>query len=412
MRISTILLLCFAFSIHLQAQNPGCDGVRYKDDVFVNVKKTTVQYTTAPSYYFNQTIDLFVDIYEPEGDAIAKRPVVLLAHGGTFIFGNKQDMKDWCERYARKGYVAASIQYRLYPVFPLGFPDSIKIIDAAVKAVSDMKAAVRFLHQDAAGANQFRVDTDHIFIGGYSAGAVAALHAAYLDSTDTYDAFIQTALSNNGGFRGNSGNAANLAFPFNPGAVVNMSGGIYRRNWITQNSVPLMSIHGTVDGTVAYNNGLAANLIYLEGSGILHPQAESVGILNELLTVEGGGHTDVYSNAQYLPQRDSFTAMSSSMMEFLSCTTSSTPELEQAARSWNIYPNPASETVRLQLPNQILPELVLVQIFDNAGKLIVETRATDEMLSLSSLQRGVYSIRITDMSRPGLLFPVRQLVKI
>jgi hypothetical protein len=207
-------------------------------------------------------------------------PVVLLAHGGTFIFGNKQDMKDWCERYARKGYVAASIQYRLYPVIPFGFPDSVKIIDAAVKAMSDMKAAVRFLNQDAAGANQFKIDPEHIFIGGYSAGGVAALHAAYLDTTDAMDPFIRTTLDNNGGLNGNSGDATNLSFPFTPSAVVNMSGGLYRRAWITENSVPLVSFHGTADATVAYESGLAANLIYLEGSGILHPQAELVGLMD------------------------------------------------------------------------------------------------------------------------------------
>lgn len=411
MRNCTLLLFCLAVCARLTAQNPGCDGTRYRDDVFSGIKKTTVKYTTAPSYFFNQTIDLFVDIYEPEGDAIAKRPVVLLAHGGTFIFGNKQDMKDWCERYARKGYVAASIQYRLYPVIPFGFPDSVKIIDAAVKAMGDMKAAVRFLSQDAAGANQFKIDPEHIFIGGYSAGGVAALHAAYLDTTDAIEPFIRTALDNNGGLNGNSGDAANLSFPFNPGAVVNMSGGLYRRGWITENSVPLVSFHGTADATVAYGAGLAANLVYLEGSGILHPQAELVGVRNALLTVPDGGHTDIYSNANFLSQRDSFTNLAASLLEDLTCTSVSAPELVQAARTWRTYPNPVSDWLRLQLPAEIQSGLVQVQVFDGTGRLALETRAGADGVSVAGLQPGVYAIRITDLSRPDLAFPVRQFVK-
>ncbi len=411
MRNCTLLLFCLAVCARLTAQNPGCDGTRYRDDVFSSIKKTTVKYTTAPSYFFNQTIDLFVDIYEPENDAITKRPVVLLAHGGTFIFGNKQDMKDWCERYARKGYVAASIQYRLYPVIPFGFPDSVKIIDAAVKAMSDMKAAVRFLNQDAAGANQFKIDPEHIFIGGYSAGGVAALHAAYLDTTDAMDPFIRTTLDNNGGLNGNSGDATNLSFPFTPSAVVNMSGGLYRRAWITENSVPLVSFHGTADATVAYESGLAANLIYLEGSGILHPQAELVGVRNALLTVPDGGHTDIYSNANFLPQRDSFTNLSANLLEDLTCASVSAPELVQAAYIWRAYPNPASDLLRLQLPVAVQPGLVQVQFFDGTGKLALETRAGADGVSLAGLQPGVYAVRLTDLSRPDLAFPVRQIVK-
>lgn len=68
-------------------------------------------------------------------------------------------------------YVAASIQYRLFPLFTLGFPDSIKIFNTAVKAVGDMKAAVRHFRDDAATVNQFRAGhAQHFYRGILSRG--------------------------------------------------------------------------------------------------------------------------------------------------------------------------------------------------------------------------------------------------
>ena len=267
MRKTTIpTLLFFAVCItHLSAQNPGCDGVRYKENVFTSVKKTTVQFATAINQA-NSPVMLMMDIYEPEGDNISRRPVVVLAHGGSFISGNKTDMKSWCELLAKKGYVAASIDYRLFPFFILGLPDSVEIFGTAVRAVGDMKCAVRFFREDAATVSQFRADPDNIFIGGYSAGAVTALHAAYLDSNDVVPAFIQDIIDQNGGFDGNTGSAANQTYSSYSKAVVNMSGGIYRSSWVDAGGVPLTSIHGNADGTVPYLSGLAANIAYLEGS--------------------------------------------------------------------------------------------------------------------------------------------------
>ncbi|MCC7466153.1 MAG: alpha/beta hydrolase, partial [Saprospiraceae bacterium] len=274
------LLSLFIFSLSglsfLAAQNPGCDGVRYLDDIFTAVKKTTVTY--APSInHFGQNINLSMDIYEPEGDPLSARPVVILAHGGSFVFGDKSMMQPWCELLAKKGYIAASIQYRLFPFFILGLPDSIEVFDTAVKAMGDMKAAVRYFREDAASANLFRADQAHIFIGGYSAGAVTALHTAYIDAGDQLPAFLQTLVSNNGGLEGVSGTASNKTYASNSSAVVNMSGGLYRSFWVEADEPPLVSVHGTADATVPYTFGLAANIAFLEGSSLVHEQADEVG---------------------------------------------------------------------------------------------------------------------------------------
>jgi acetyl esterase/lipase len=90
------------------AQNPGCDGNRYINDVFQTVKKTTVTYAPSLSHT-GVPMTLQMDVYEPEGDQIAARPVIIFEHGGSFIFGDRSMMQPWCELMAKKGYVTASI---------------------------------------------------------------------------------------------------------------------------------------------------------------------------------------------------------------------------------------------------------------------------------------------------------------
>lgn len=405
-----ILLLFTASVVRLSAQNPGCDGTRYKKDVFPTVQKTTVQYATAINQV-NAQVTLMMDVYEPAGDNISARPVVILAHGGTFIFGDKSDMKSWCELLARKGYVAATIDYRLFPIFPLGIPDSTEIFDAAVKAVGDMKCAVRFFREDAATSNVFRADPDNIFIGGYSAGAVAALHAGFLDSADAVPSFIQDILNANGGLNGNTGTASNQTYSSAIKAVVNMSGGLYRSSWVDAGGVPLSSIHGDADGTVPYTSGLAANIAYLEGSNLIHQAADAAGLLNTLVTVPGGGHTDTYDPAktQFLPYVDSFWVNTTTMLEFLACQTVDAPVLENPAEEWNIYPNPvqAGKTLTVLPPETV--QHALITLTDLSGKTVLQTSGW-ESIHTGSLMAGVYTVEMVDSDHPSRHFPVKKLV--
>jgi poly(3-hydroxybutyrate) depolymerase len=381
-RLLPIFAMLFSWS--LMAQNPSCDGSRYIDPVFASTVKTTVQYAVAPSYFPNQTVALSMDIYEPEGDQAALRPALILAHGGSFIFGDKADMQGFCEDAAKKGYVAISIQYRLYPVLVLGWPDSADVMDAAMKAVGDMKAGVRFLRQDAATNNNYRIDTEHIFIGGVSAGAITALHAAYLDSDDDIPPFLQTILDANGGLEGNTGDAANWSYDSHASAVLNMSGGLYRASWLDTGEVPLSSMHGTADNTVYYYTGLAAGLAYLEGSGVIHPEAETKGIWQNLVTVEGGGHTDIYTELAYLPDLNNYIQISTELLESLTCASSSSKELFANAKPLKLFPNPANSTVVLELPESW--QETQVRVLDMQGKLLYEQMHTGSQFNVPTNQ--------------------------
>src|SRR5262245_38330656 len=65
-------------------------------------------------------------------------PAVLCIHGGGWYQGQRQDMDGMTELLARRGYVAATVSYRLVPT--ARFPAQIE----------DCKAAVRWLRANAA----------------------------------------------------------------------------------------------------------------------------------------------------------------------------------------------------------------------------------------------------------------------
>lgn len=349
-----------------------------------------------------------MDVYEPEGDALAARPVVILAHGGSFIFGDKSMMEPWCQILAKKGYIAVSIQYRLYPFFVLGFPDSTEVFDTAIKATGDMKSAVRYFREDAATANLFRADAANIFIGGYSAGAVTALHTAYLDADDQIPSFLETLITNNGGLEGISGTASNKTYPSHSKAVVNMSGGLYRSYWVDNTESPLVSIHGTADATVPYTYGLAANIAFLEGSSLVHAQAETVGLWNNLLTVPGAGHTDLYEQAQWKPFRDTFWVNATTLLESLACATVGAEEPASVLEPWSIFPNPSTgEGLTIQLPVTVSTAHLVV--YDLLGKVVFQQQnlGNQQTVNLNKLPKGLYTVQIIN---PGKRFELKHLV--
>ena len=61
---------------------------------------------------------LFLDVYQPQGDAFTDRPVVIVAFGGSFIAGTRQDVADLCLAFAHRGFVAVAPDYRIGFFFP------------------------------------------------------------------------------------------------------------------------------------------------------------------------------------------------------------------------------------------------------------------------------------------------------
>ncbi|MCS0615168.1 alpha/beta hydrolase [Massilia kyonggiensis] len=121
----------------------------------------TVRAVTDVTYVRRGAHDLKLDLYLPAGAAAAPRPAIVFVHGGGWRAGVRANFAPMAIRMAERGYVAATISYRLSPEAP--YP----------AAIHDAKAAVRWVR---AHAGEYGIDPDRIAIAGGSAGGqIAAL---------------------------------------------------------------------------------------------------------------------------------------------------------------------------------------------------------------------------------------------
>ena len=279
----TLLISNFIFS--------QCNG-RYQTEIFSSVTKTTVNYSDVYTNSFHE-----MDIYTPNGDTEINRPLILYMHGGSFTAGDKtsSDCIDFCESMAKRGYVTASLNYRLANIISFLTSNATQY-QTVLKAVSDAKAAIRYFRKDFDNGDTYGIDPNTIFVGGYSAGAVIAIHLAYIDAISdlpTTPINVQTIVTNVGGSYGLEGDAGNYGYSSDVSGVISFAGGINDVSWIDANDEPLVSVQGTTDLTVNYNCGPGMNnaaILTLCGSVEMHPQADLVGVLNDKLIFTGEGH--------------------------------------------------------------------------------------------------------------------------
>lgn len=147
--------------------------------------------------FFGDEQELTMDIYLPTcgpNPSNSAKPLLIWIHGGAFLAGDKNDpsIQYLCKSYAKRGYVTASVNYRLgfvaddqpwgctYPNYHCVFAaDSTEWARAYYRAVQDCKGALRYLVNRHA---EFAIDTQNIFIAGESAGAFLALGVGLLDT--------------------------------------------------------------------------------------------------------------------------------------------------------------------------------------------------------------------------------------
>ena len=264
-----------------------CNG-RYQTEIFSNTNVATVDYSDVYT-----GLEHRMDIYTATGDTVSDRPVIFYLHGGSFYSGDKSmtDCVDFCNAFAKRGYVAVSLNYRLANIIPF-LSSNTEQYKAVLRSVADLKAGVRFLRKDFTIGDTYGIDPNTIFIGGYSAGAVAAIHTAFIDSISDLSATIQALMPTIGGTL--EGDAGNDGYSSEVTAIFSFAGGINDLNWIDANDEPMVSCQGTADQTVNYNCGPGLNnpnVLTLCGSGEMHPQADAVGLINDVLVYPGEGHT-------------------------------------------------------------------------------------------------------------------------
>ncbi len=248
----------------------SASGQRFIDPIFGSVSNTTgVAFATAPALVTGTPQTLRLDWYQPNGDPLAERPMVVFIHGGGFGFGGRGNLTAMAVEYARRGYVTASIDYRLDPgnrcqdVQDELIPDPTELAierarceQAIIAAQHDGQAAVRWVR---ANATTLRVDPDRVAVIGDSAGAITALHMAYR--------------SDDPGTVG-----TNLGQDSHIQAAIAMSGCNYLPDSIGPGDAPAFYLHGELDSLVpftcaqqnaaaAVSAGLVAETMFFFGTG-------------------------------------------------------------------------------------------------------------------------------------------------
>ncbi|MEZ8035293.1 MULTISPECIES: alpha/beta hydrolase [Vibrio] len=169
--------------------------------------------------------ELWMNVFEPTDKSHIKETAIVMTFGGafhqgspdlSFNVGGAQDtsMNDYCQRFAKQGYVCFAIDYRLAPENPLptgigytaedldlesissmsqqinlvrhqlGYdqldfnnPSEKSIIDKAIlSAAEDLRNAVGYIKEN---SNEYGFNSSKVVLGGFSAGAVTSLNVAH-----------------------------------------------------------------------------------------------------------------------------------------------------------------------------------------------------------------------------------------
>lgn len=183
-----------------------------------------------------------------------------------------------CVSFAKKGYVIASIDYRL------GIEHEGEIADyheALYRAQQDGKAAIRFFRKH---ADKYGIDTAQIFLTGSSAGSKTALAIAYMDENEIPKDIDQSKW---GTLEGNSGNEG---YSSKVKGVMNNWGALVNYNWIQKGDVPLFNVAGTMDKSVPFDSSFDYHS-FKYGPFILFKHCLSIGVPTGWRPFLGAGHT-------------------------------------------------------------------------------------------------------------------------
>lgn len=365
-----------------------CAGGRYLNQIF-SESVSTVTYSTDT---------MMMDIYEPTGDTSSARPLIILAHGGSFIGGTRTadaTVDSICVRFAKRGYVTASIDYRLSTLGNMISSDSTLPIDEVIKAVSDGKAAIRYFVKDRATSNTYKIDTNNIFIGGNSAGAVLYMHVGYLDSLGECPSYIQTAMAANGGFEGNSGNPG---YTTKSRAIISLAGGLNKVAFVGPGDKPSVNCQGDQDAVVPYycaypnfgSSSFPVNVqVKLCGLGSLEPQYVAEGIYHWSMVFPGAGHVPWDSNPAELNTVDSFVTQF--LYNFV-CGTVSVNQVNLNAEV-SLFPNPASDIVNIK-SSEFVNDITM---YDEIGRVVLQASGinkTDYEINTAHFSKGLYFVKM------------------
>jgi len=242
---------------------------------------------------------LLLDIASPKGDKVkGPFPCVVALHGGAWRGGSRKDLsrpipwadlglpeetmaaRSFIEEVASRGYVAASVGYRLSPAHK--FPAHIE----------DVKTAIRYLR---ANAKTLNIDPERIGVVGFSAGGHLAALLGTTDKSAGFDTGLYPEESSKVtcvvDFFGPSDLTLYAETPGIEQAFMRpLLGGTFAKQpelfrkaspveYVTKDAAPFLIFHGTADFVVPYVH-----------STRLNAKLKAAGVPTELVPMRGKSH--------------------------------------------------------------------------------------------------------------------------
>lgn len=475
----SLLLCALVASAMCQAQ------VRYLDEVFSTITiDSNITYGTNKTFSsgFNASQQLKMDVYRPDNDTATSRPVIILMHAGSFLDGsltgfnfadkNEHCIVELCTRYAKRGYVAVSMTYRLGWNPTAGDQDtkSKTIINAVFRAMQDAKTCLRYFRNDVANnSNQWGIDPTKFILGGSNSGAYVALAASNLNKPAELEIpkvldinglpYIDTLLIGNfEGFGGsqNTDNYPGFSSDFN--GVLALGGAVADTIIIEPGETPVIAFQGADETLTPYNTAVVITttlqpVIEVSGSGDFMPVVERMGnnagfspnsFAGAPKNIQGGVQTRTidglypfYGQAfepwnwydgsnpsinatasQVKAMRYIDTIMGYSAPRLFRLLVDSTYGEPSGIREVNgrvemrLFPNPATTEVNVSI-NTLQKPMASIAIFDLAGRMLKEFNnvdAYDRTVDVRDMSSGVYllSVKLKDGTGSTTRFTVEK----
>lgn len=258
---------------------------RYLTEVFTTVDTTdNVVYGQNFSFLTSSAVfgDLKMTVYEPTGDTLSERPLILFLPTGNFLpksfnqtpVGTRSDSAavEICTRLAKMGYVVASISYRLgwNPVDTAQDGRTGSLLRAVYRAVQDSRTAVRFFRKNAlVDGNTYGIDQLRIAVIGEGSGGYVALATSTLNDlteiqlTKFYnftagEPYVKpNVLGDFDGFGGDPAfnNANHAGYSSDILFSANIGGALGDSSWLEAGDVPMVSFHCVSDPFAPYGDG-------------------------------------------------------------------------------------------------------------------------------------------------------------
>jgi acetyl esterase/lipase len=233
-------------------------------------------------------VDLLLDLAHPTEGA-GPRPAIVFIHGGAWAGGSRTDYRSTIERAARRGYVAATIDYRLTQV-----DLKTKVGKVPFPAqIHDCKCAIRWLRSV---ATTYHIDVNRIGVSGGSAGGHLSLLVGLIDP--------MAGLEGNGGHAEQSSRVQAVVNYCGPtelsaayadvndvqvflnalcGGTPESAAEAYRVaspvTYVSMDAPPVLTLHGEKD-----------TIVLVSQARLFDDAMKKAGARHELIVFEGSGH--------------------------------------------------------------------------------------------------------------------------